>query len=60
MATLSATRCNPQIRPFYVRLMAKGKPKKVALMACMHKLLLIMNAMVRDNTTWNPQMQRAN
>jgi transposase len=60
MATLSATRCNPQIRPFYRRLIAKGKPKKVALMACMHKLLLIMNAMVRDNTTWNPQMQRAN
>ena len=60
MATLSATRCNPQIKPFYERLLAAGKPKKVALMACMHKLLLIMNAMVRDNTPWNPQMQRAN
>lgn len=60
MATLSATRCNPQIRPFYERLIAKGKPKKVALMACMHKLLLIMHAMVRDNAAWNPQMQRAN
>jgi transposase len=60
MATLSAARCNPQIRPFYERLIAKGKPKKVALMACMHKLLLIMHAMVRDNTAWNPQMQRAN
>ncbi|HEX7374482.1 MAG TPA: IS110 family transposase [Steroidobacteraceae bacterium] len=60
MATLSATRCNPQIRPFYERLLAQGKPKKVALMACMHKLLLIMHAMARDNTAWNPQMQRAN
>jgi transposase len=60
MATLSAARCNPQIRPFYERLLAKGKPKKVALTACMHKLLLIMHAMVRDNTAWNPQMQRAN
>jgi transposase len=60
MATLSAARCNPQIRPFYERLVAKGKPKKVALTACMHKLLLIMHAMVRDNTAWNPQMQRAN
>jgi len=60
MATLSATRCNPQIRPFYQRLLATGKPKKVALVACMHKLLLIMNAMVRDNTVWNPQMLRAN
>jgi len=54
MATLSATRCNPQIRPYYQRLLAMGKPKKVALVACMHKLLLIMNAMVRDNTAWNP------
>jgi transposase len=60
MATLSATRCNPQIRPFYERLVAAGKPKKVALTACMHKLLLIMNAMLRDNSQWNPQMQRAN
>lgn len=60
MATLSATRCNPQIRPYYDRLIAKGKPPKVALTACMHKLLLIMHAMVRDNTAWNPQMQRAN
>jgi transposase len=60
MAALSATRCNPQIRPFYQRLLATGKPKKVALVACMHKLLLIMNAMVRDNTVWNPQLLRAN
>jgi transposase len=60
MAALTASRCNPQIRPYYERLLAAGKPKKVALVACMHKLLLIMNAMIRDNTPWNPQMQRAN
>jgi transposase len=60
MAALSATRCNPHIRPFYERLIASGKPKKVALMACMRKLLLIMHAMVRDNAVWQPEMQRAN
>jgi transposase len=60
MATLSATRCNPQIRPFYQRLITAGKPRKVALTACMHKLLLIMNAVLRDHAEWSPQMQRAN
>ena len=53
-------RCNLVIRDLYTRLIAKGKSKKVALVACMHKLLLIMNAMVRDHTEWNPQMLRAN
>jgi transposase len=60
MATLAATRCNPIIRPFYERLLSAGKPKKVALVACMHKLLLIMNAMVRDNTAWNPALAGVN
>lgn len=60
MATLAATRWNPQIQPYYARLLAAGKPKKVALVACMRKLLMIMNAVVRDNTPWNPQMTRAN
>lgn len=54
MAALSATRHNSVIRAFYERLVAKGKPKKVALVACMRKLLTILNAMVRDGTTWNP------
>jgi transposase len=49
MATLVATRCNPQIRPFYARLLAAGKAKKVALVACMRKLLIILNAMMRDH-----------
>jgi transposase len=48
MATLTATRCNPTIRAFYQRLVAAGKLKKVALVACMNKFLRILNAMVRD------------
>jgi transposase len=52
MATLVATRHNPVIRQFYERLLAKGKLKQVALVACMRKLLVILNAMIRDNKTW--------
>jgi transposase len=54
MATLAATRCNPLIRGFYHRLLATGKPKKVALTACMRKLLTILNAMLKHSTHWNP------
>jgi transposase len=53
MATLVATRFNPVIRDFYKRLKAKGKPSKVALVACMHKLLTILNAMIKNNTRWS-------
>jgi transposase len=56
MGTLTATRCNPQIRAFYQRLVAAGKPKKVALTACMRKLLIILNAMVRQGTRWTPAL----
>lgn len=56
MATISAIRCNPVIKPFYQRLLAAGKPKKVAIVACMRKLLTILNAMVRDNLAWNPAL----
>jgi transposase len=52
MGALVASRCNPIIRAFYQRLVTAGKPKKVALTACMHKLLTILNAMVRSNTVW--------
>jgi transposase len=55
MGTLVATRFNPVIKAFYTRLLAAGKGKKVALTACMRKLLTIMNAMVRDMTPWQPQ-----
>ncbi len=53
MATLVATRYNPVIRTFYQRLLAAGKPKKVALVACMRKLLSILNAMVKSNKPWD-------
>jgi transposase len=54
MATLVAVRHNPVLRAFYQRLCAAGKPKKVALTACMHKLLTILNAMLRHRTHWSP------
>ena len=54
MATLVATRFNPRIRTYYQRLLAAGKLKKVALVACMHKLLIHLNAMVKANTAWRP------
>lgn len=52
MATLVATRFEPRIKVFYERLCAKGKPRKVALNACMRKLLTILNAMMRDNAAY--------
>jgi transposase len=54
MAALSASRHNPVIKPFYQRLIAKGKKPKVALTACMRKLLVILNTMVKTQTAWNP------
>lgn len=55
MSTLVATRHNPIIRAFYQRLIAAGKPKKVALTACMRKLLTILNAVVRTGSYCHPQ-----
>jgi transposase len=52
MATLAAIRCNPAIKGFYQRLIAAGKCHKVATTACMHKLLIIANAMLRDQALW--------
>jgi transposase len=52
MATLTATRCNPVIAAFHRRLREAGKPPKVALTACMRKLLTILNAMTRAQTSW--------
>lgn len=60
MATLSAIRCNPTIKTFYQHLLAQGKKKKVALTACMHKLLTILNAIVRHQEEWKtPQTSAA-
>jgi transposase len=53
MATLSAIRYNPVIQPFYQQLCSRGKEKKVAIVACMRKLLTILNAMIRDNQPWH-------
>jgi transposase len=56
MGTLVATRFNPVIRAFYQRLCAAGKAKKVALTACMRKLLIILNAMLKHRTPWRPDL----
>jgi transposase len=54
MAALSASQTNPVIRPFYQRLVKRGKEKKVAITACMRKLLTMLNATIRDSKSWNP------
>lgn len=54
MATLVAVAHNPVLKAFYEQLLARGKAKKVALVACMRKLLTILNAMVKQGTSWNP------
>lgn len=55
MASLSATRFNPTIREYYQRLRSAGKKGKVALVACMRKLLIILNTMVKNKTTFEPK-----
>lgn len=55
MAALTASQHNPVIRAFYQRLIEAGKPKKVALTACMRKLVVILNAMVKNGTLWDPE-----
>ena len=52
MATLSAVRFDPTIKSFYDRLRAAGKPAKVALVACMHKVLTIINAVIKSGVPW--------
>jgi transposase len=54
MAVLSAVQYNPPLKAFYNRLLINGKTKKVALVACMRKLLTVANSMLRNNTEWNP------
>lgn len=56
LSAWSACRWNPVIRVFYQRLRAKGKPPKVAQVACMRKLLTILNAMIRDTRPWDPTL----
>jgi transposase len=56
MATLVATRHNAIVKAWYQRLLAAGKPKKVALVACMRKLLVVLNAMMKTKTRWQAQV----
>jgi transposase len=55
MAALTATRCDPAMHAHYERLVQHGQPAKVALVACMRKLLAVANAVLRDGTPWRPQ-----
>lgn len=56
MAALTAARCNPTIRAFYKRLIESGKKAKVALTACMRKLLTILNTMIKNRVTWESKL----
>ena len=56
MPMLSAIQHNPEMRVLYQRLVGRGKPRKVALTACMRKMLTILNAIMRDGTAWNPNI----
>ncbi len=55
MATISAMRCNYKIKDFYERLIAAGKKPKVAITACMHKIIIILNAMVKHRKPWQTE-----
>jgi transposase len=57
MATICATRHNPLIKDFYDQLLDRGKLKKVAIIACARKLLVILNAMVKNNSEWQPKIK---
>ena len=56
MATLTSVQHNPVIKRFYQRLVALGKHKKVALTACIRKMVIMLNAMVRDGKMWNEKL----
>ena len=59
MAARSATRCNPVITAFYQRLVKAGKKKKVALVTCRHKLLTILNAIIKQQQPWREPKKSA-
>lgn len=56
VSMMSAIQCHPKLKPMYERMVAAGKPKKVALVACMRKQLIILNTMVKNNTYWDEKM----
>ena len=53
MSMLSAIQCHPKLKPMYQRLVDQGKPRKVAIVACMRKQLTILNVMVKTNSKWD-------
>jgi transposase len=57
MATLASIRCNPTIRAFYLRLTGSGKAKMIAVTACMRKLIVILNSMMKTKTRWQAQVE---
>jgi len=57
MGMMSAMQCNPVFKATYQRLLAAGKPKKVAMIACLRKMVVMLNAMVRDGHHWNPILE---
>jgi transposase len=58
MAMMSAMQCNPILKATYQRLVAAGKPKKTAIIACVRKMIIILNSMVRDGVMWNLEMNQ--
>ncbi len=58
MATMSAIQCNPVIKATYNRLVDAGKPKKIALIACVRKMIIILNSMVRDGVYWDAETSK--
>ncbi|MFT5558108.1 MAG: transposase [Psychromonas sp.] len=58
MAMMSAMQCNPVFKATYQRLVAAGKPKKTAIIACVRKMIIILNSMVRDGVMWDPEMNQ--
>ena len=56
MAMMSAIQCNPVFKTTYNKLLAKGKTKKSAIIACVRKMIVILNSMVRDGVMWDPKM----
>jgi len=57
MGMMSAMQCNPVFKATYQRLVTAGKPKKVAIIACLRKMVVMLNAMVRDGQHWNPVLE---
>ena len=58
MAMMSAMQCNPIFKATYQRLLAAGKPKKTAIIACVRKMVIILNSMVRDGVMWDSEMNQ--